>query len=86
MKHYYTTFYSVENDELVIKFTAYAGCRGARDKYGVPLEPDDPPEIEVISVTYSNGEEMEPDEDLRNKIETKCWEHLEDIQSEHYED
>lgn len=80
--HTYTTFYSIEDDELVIEFTAYAGCRGARDKYGVPLEPDDPPELEIISVKKSNGDEFEPDEELNKKLEAKCWEHLADLESE----
>jgi hypothetical protein len=41
-----------------IEYTYYKGCKGARDgRFGPPLEPDDPPEVEIISVMYE-GHEM----------------------------
>jgi hypothetical protein len=45
-----------------IEYTYYKGCRGARDflggrRCGPPLEPDEPAQVEIESITYK-GEEM----------------------------
>lgn len=38
--------------------------RGARDRYGVPMEPDEPDEFEIDSVDLHDGEQAyQPDED-----------------------
>lgn len=73
--------FSEESETIKITFTHYPGCRGSRDKYGVPLEPDDEPEIEITSVEdIHTGEELLPLSDLTFlKIEQLCWNHLDSL-------
>jgi hypothetical protein len=33
-----------------VEFTYYKGSKGSRDSFGVPLEPDEPPSVEIDSV------------------------------------
>ena len=33
-----------------VEFTYYKGSKGSRDSFGVPLEPDEPPSVEIESV------------------------------------
>lgn len=74
--------YTVENEETgeettyTIEYTYYGGCRGSRDSMGVPLEPDDEPEIEIVSIRDEGGnevsEEVLSDEDWENIQEKGC--------------
>ena len=45
------------DEEVTIEYDYTAGCRGAREN-GVPIEPDSPAEIEFLSVTDCDGEEV----------------------------
>ena len=44
--------------EIEIEGSFYAGCRGSRDSMGVPEEPDDPEEVEIIEATL-DGHKIE---------------------------
>jgi len=50
-----TVNHTITRDEVEIEITCevkmWGGAKGARDSFGVPLEPDDEPEAEIISVT-----------------------------------
>lgn len=88
----YEMEYTVENEETgeettyTVEYTFYKGCRGSRDSYGVPLEPDDPAEIEITRVTDESGSEVDPDEvftgDQLDEIQDKgcedAMDHIED--------
>ena len=86
MKHHLTTIYCDADDnshEIVVHFTYFPGCRGARDSLGgkrgagPPLEPDEDPEIEINKVIdKTTGEEVELDESQLDCINQECWEHL----------
>jgi hypothetical protein len=57
-----TTDYLMPNDKtLVITGEYNEYCRGSRDKYGVPLEPDEDAFFEIIS-TSIDGTEYTSDE------------------------
>jgi len=38
------------NIPVTIEYTYHCGCKGARDSMGVPMEPDDDPEVEINRV------------------------------------
>jgi hypothetical protein len=65
-------------DEQEIELTVHCryvpGCRGHRDKYGRPEEPDMPDEIEILSVTP----DIELDEDEIFAIEDKAFDEVAD--------
>jgi hypothetical protein len=46
---------------VTVTYTKHKGCKGATDgRYGPKIEPDEPPSIEIDSVTNNEtGEEME---------------------------
>ena len=81
---------SRENDdeevltELVIHYIATPYCRGARDSYGVPLEPDDEPDLEIELAETTDGEVFELTKDETETIEEEIWQHLLD-KSEDYD-
>jgi hypothetical protein len=56
-----TTEICLSGVSLAVEYTYYAGCKGARDSFngrpgaGIQLEPDDEPEIEIISVFSEHG-------------------------------
>jgi len=78
---------TIERDDVEIKldieYTYYKGCRGARDSLcgkagaGPQLEPDDEPEIEILSVKDENGLEFELTKQEDEEIEQKLWGELE---------
>lgn len=86
MKHRLKTVYCDAEDnchDIVVHFTHYPGCRGARDSLcgvrgaGPPLEPDEDPEIEITQVLdKATGAEVELDESQKDLILSQCWEHL----------
>jgi hypothetical protein len=62
-----------------IEYTFYKGCKGARDgRYGPPLEPDEPPQVEIDAVVFMGRDLTEylTDED-REKIEIEILEGIE---------
>jgi hypothetical protein len=80
---------TIERDDKEIKieveYSAYKGCRGARDSLGgkagagPQLEPDEPPSIEIESATnIETGEDVELTKSEENKIESELWDELGD--------
>ena len=72
---------------VVVEYRYHAGRRGARDTLcgvrgaGPPLEPDEPSEIELISVKEANGNELYPvDEANDERLSELAWEHWTDQQ------
>lgn len=65
---------------VTVSYKYYPPSRGARDSLGgvrgagPPLEPDDPPEICVLSIEDDKGTEYSL-EDYPH-VEDLCWEHL----------
>jgi hypothetical protein len=52
-----TTQYLMPNDKLLIITGEYNEfCRGSRDRYGVPLEPDSDAYFEILSTTIDDTE------------------------------
>ena len=75
-----TTYIEIQLD---VTYSASKGGPGRRDSLmgkanaGPPLEPDEPPSIEIESITC-NGVDFEPTKEQREKIEQDCWEDLRD--------
>lgn len=68
--------------EVEVQFNYYGGCRGSRDRYGVPLEPDYPPKVEILRViNLENKEdilgEIVNDAVLESLIE-RCYQTMDD--------
>ena len=52
-----TTEYLMPNDKILVITGEYNEfCRGSRDKYGVPLEPDSDAFFEILSTTIDDVE------------------------------
>ena len=47
----------VRGIEMEVEYEYTKACRGARDSYGVPLEPDEPEDIEIETVSIG-GEDV----------------------------
>lgn len=58
--------------DLTIEYGYSRGMRGARDRYGVPLEPDDPEGVEIESVTDAAGTEVELTKAEEDRAEEAC--------------
>ena len=60
--------------EVTVEYEYYPGCRGAREKYGVPLEPDEPP-IVLIDTIYLAGtdKEISVTDDEYDDLERVAW-------------
>ena len=64
-----------------IEYTYYKGCKGARDgRFGPPLEPDEPPEVEIFSVKHAGIEMIEYVSE--NQLEEISNDLLDEIQSD----
>lgn len=86
-----TTIYHNGNDiDVVVDFLAHKGYKGKRDDIvgaggkvyrnaGPPLEPDEPPSIEIESViNIETGEELDLDRHEEELLEEKCAEYAND--------
>ena len=52
-----TTEYLMPNDKILVITGEYNEfCRGSRDRYGVPLEPDNDAYFEILSTTIDDTE------------------------------
>jgi hypothetical protein len=79
---------TIERDEIEISITVdYSHSRarrGRRDSLcgvpgaGAPLEPDEPEDIEILSVTGPDGKEMDLSDAELERIEQQCWDALDD--------
>ena len=72
--------------QIRVEFTAWPGCRGARDSLcgvrgaGPPLEPDEDPEVEITGVSLTaTGGAIELSQKDCERIEEECWEYLEEM-------
>ena len=68
---------NADGDEITldVEYSYYAGCRGAREAgTGLALEPDDAPEIEILSVTDDQGEDYELSDDDVDAVQEKAFE------------
>lgn len=66
-----------------VSYTLFRACRGHRDKYGCPEEPDEPASIEIESAkNLSSDEEIELTESEQDKIKEEIW----DLEAEKYAD
>ena len=54
-----STFKTEINVDVTVHFTYSKGVKGTRDKFGVPQEPDDDPEVEVTSVKVGDVDVLE---------------------------
>lgn len=71
-----TSTVTIDDRELIVTYEAYPPSRGKRDRYGVPLEPDEDAAIEIESVTDEGGAEVDTDLD---EIERQIWDELNDF-------
>ena len=81
------TLYGIE---LEVEFTYHKGCRGLRDKYGAPLEPDEEASIELASVGLANNAEVDLcsllSTDAFEKIEEEIFRWMKDQRAESYDE
>ena len=63
--------------EVTIEYEITAGCRGAREN-GIPIEPDSPAEVEILSVKDEDGEEFELNEHDAEAVIEKAFEDAEE--------
>ena len=72
---------------ITVDWTFSPGCRGARDSLGgirgagPPLEPDEPPEIEIVS-TKLGSTEVELSDTDRETIEHELWNEIAAMQQD----
>ncbi len=85
--HFFKTTIERDDNEVAIEveYNATPGCRGSRDSLGgvrgagPPLEPDSPPEIEIIKAVSVAGIEITLTDSEIDKIETELWSELEEL-------
>lgn len=56
------TMYDMDDNEMevTVRYEYYKGGKGARGDFGVPMEPDEPAQVNVISVTnIDTGDDVE---------------------------
>lgn len=56
---------------IEVDYDFYGASRGARDRYGAPLEPDEDATVEITEVRDSNGNKLELCNEDLEKIETE---------------
>jgi hypothetical protein len=89
----FTTTLTRDDDDLEVEveYTFSKGCRGARDSLGgkagagPPLEPDEPDEVEIDSVTDEKGTEVDLTNEEITALEEKCLENYESIMERYYD-
>lgn len=71
--------------ELELDCNYYPGCRGARDSCGgirgagPPLEPDDPPEIEILeAINVATGKKIDLTDDEEERVLEKLWQKVDE--------
>ena len=61
--------------EVEVEYDATPPCRGARNEYGVPMEPDTPAEVDINSVKVGPHDVMNYiDEGTLGEIRDACFE------------
>ncbi len=81
------TLYGIE---LEVEFTYHKGCRGLRDKYGAPLEPDEEASIELESVGLADYPKVDIlpllFQDICDEIEEEIFRWMKDQRAESYDE
>jgi hypothetical protein len=75
------TFWTEDDIEVSVEYEYTAGCRGSREN-GVPIEPDTPAEVEILSCKDDEGNDVELSE---RDVAEICEKAEEDVESD-YED
>jgi hypothetical protein len=85
---------TIERDDIefpvTVEYNYYPGCKGARDSLGgvrgagPPLEPDDPPELEILHVWTGDGADFALDWSDREHSQIR-WECFMDV-ADRYQD
>ncbi len=84
MKNITSDYITSEDTQLTCTWEYYPGCRGQRDSLGgkagagPPLEPDEPPTLELVSATDENGHAIELSPADEEKAREQAWEQMAD--------
>ena len=70
-----------EEIELEVDFDYNRACRGSRDRYGVPLEPDDPESIDINTVTL-DGKDYPTTKEESERVEEAVWKYIESCRND----
>ncbi len=71
------TFNTTIEVDVVVHYDAIPACKGSRDSYGVPQEPDEPGHIEITRCYFPSDNLVLSDAQKRD-IEDQIAEHLAD--------
>lgn len=69
---------------LVVTYSATRAARGARDRYGAQLEPDEEASVEIVSVVDEKGVEVTLTTHEENCAEEACYEDAEESAASRY--
>lgn len=67
---------------VAVEYGYSRASRGSRDRYGCPLEPDEPASTEIQSVTDEYGHEVELTSDEEDRADEQCLEDAEERREE----
>jgi hypothetical protein len=86
---YRTVDHRQVEEPITAEFKYYPPSRGARDSLGgkhgagPPLEPDDPADIEIVSVSNTiTGHEVELTKKEEEEVLQQCWNELGEVADE----
>ena len=81
---YRTVDHRQVEEPITVEYKYQKGCRGARDSCGgirgagPPLEPDDPPEIEIVNVSNTiTGHEVDLAKKEEEEVMQQLWDNME---------
>ena len=68
-----------EEIPIEVIYSVSKARRGHRDRFGAQEEPDDDPELEIVTVTrMDTGQEIELTPSEQEAVEQECWEDAEE--------
>jgi hypothetical protein len=77
---------SYQEIPITVEYSYSRASRGARDRYGAPLEPDEDASVEITNVTDERGREIELTPRETDRVEEMCLEDAEDRACAYAED